>query len=266
MPDRPRLAEAIGGDELLPQAPPSVLWSPSGDRLAYVAANSDDVWVADGEGRNARFVARGYRPTWSPDGRSLAFLPPVRLHEPSREVVVVDVETGATRTALTLSDIAADLIAAGYAPYRLWPTSIQDIAWSPDGELLALRAGLQDRSGNSHAALFTATPEGGDRRLWLVMAQIGRLSWSPDGRALAVASRGYDETLARIHVIAAHDETQANVAVADLLWTSNFAWSPDGQWIAVRQQDGPAILSADLAAVWRLQLPGCRIGGWRPDT
>jgi Tol biopolymer transport system component len=74
----PRDAEVLG--------PPA--WSPDGRRLAYVEATYapdprdreneiefDTIRVTRLDGSQARRLRRGYMPTWSPDGRTIAYVP-----------------------------------------------------------------------------------------------------------------------------------------------------------------------------------------------
>jgi dipeptidyl aminopeptidase/acylaminoacyl peptidase len=166
-----------------------------------------------------------------------------------------------TRTLVTASDLSADLIAPGFASQRFWATAIYPIAWSPDGSALAAWVALENAEG-ARMGLVTVSADGRQRRLWLVANWLGKVTWSPDGRHLTALTRAHGETPRRLlplRVWTAATHTGVETTVEG----SNFAWSPDGRWLAVEQPAGPAVFSADLEAVWRLP-PGCRIGGWRP--
>jgi WD40 repeat protein len=243
---------------VLPDVPASLVWSPTGDKLAYVAGDAT-IWVADGDGSNARSVARGLLPVWSPDSRSLAYLLPDSLFQPAPELVVMDVESGAVRSVLNVSAlsgdelIAAPLIVPGVSLESLQAAAIYDVACSPDGSQLVARVALWNASSNSLMAIVTVSPDGRERQVWMVGGGVEKLSWSPDGKRLTLISRP------SVWVITLDPFDFRSVVAAD------YSWSPDGQWLAVEQEMGPAIFSADLQAVWRLSLAGCRVGAWRPE-
>jgi TolB protein len=46
-------------------------WSPAGDKIAFV--NSSAVWVMKSDGRGRKRIVPGTDPSWSPDGKRLAF-------------------------------------------------------------------------------------------------------------------------------------------------------------------------------------------------
>jgi TolB protein len=56
------------------------VWSPDGTRIAFVSQEngSDDIWVIDADGRNARWLVRNdwewdKHPSWSPDSQEIVF-------------------------------------------------------------------------------------------------------------------------------------------------------------------------------------------------
>ena len=49
-------------------------WSPDGRRIAFWTRGSTGLYVAGRDGRNRRLLARGINPVWSPDGRWIAFV------------------------------------------------------------------------------------------------------------------------------------------------------------------------------------------------
>jgi Tol biopolymer transport system component len=94
------------------------LWSPAGDRIAYLAPTGALQLVAAQGGTSATLL-RGSPGTisvfgWSPDGRHIA------VAEAGAKLAVVDVATRKARTLLTL---------------RL-PYSSSSVAWSPDSRRL----------------------------------------------------------------------------------------------------------------------------------
>jgi len=49
-------------------------WSPNGRRIAYWTRGQTGLYVVTRDGRNRRLLARGIDPIWSPDGRWIAFV------------------------------------------------------------------------------------------------------------------------------------------------------------------------------------------------
>jgi Tol biopolymer transport system component len=49
-------------------------WSPDGRRIAFWVRGSTGLYVVTRDGRNRRLLARGIDPIWSPDGRWIAFV------------------------------------------------------------------------------------------------------------------------------------------------------------------------------------------------
>ena len=151
-------------------------WSPDGARLAY----ADDTTarpvlvIADA---NLAEIARIPLPpgavppfSWSPDDRRIAFS--VRATG-TIQVNVIDASAGAVAVAVTQPAIEAT------AP-----------SWSPDGSLIAFRAG----TSFDQQALYVARPDGsGLRRL----SRTGRsitttcgFEWSPDARTIVFETSG----------------------------------------------------------------------------
>lgn len=103
-------------------------WSPSGERLAFVRFGStfqphNKLFVVNRDGSGLRRVYRGpgnlLSPTWSPDGRTIAFLE-------RDEVLVVPAKGGKARSALRLPwrDIECEFC-------DLWVERPEYLAWQP---------------------------------------------------------------------------------------------------------------------------------------
>ena len=121
--------------------------SPDGHRIAFVASAAaaekgkepaSRVWIAD-EGTHPRQATRGptsdLLPRWSPDARSLVFASD-RDHSGRMSVYLLDSDAG---EATPIGEI---------------PGSVEDLAWSPEGDrLLVLAADL----GSDRAVAQTAT-------------------------------------------------------------------------------------------------------------
>ena len=143
-------------------------WSPNGSKLAYVSNGDLVVIDSNGTGRRTLVADPDARsPSWSPDGRRLAF-----AHEWNGRFAVYLMRADGTHRQL--------LVDGASAP-----------AWSPDGTSIAYRA----RCGG----VKLVTPDGRDvtpdgRDVTPAAASSchaiginGRPVWSPDGTKIAVA-------------------------------------------------------------------------------
>ncbi|SEP44996.1 tricorn protease [Methylobacterium sp. ap11] len=165
-------------------------FSPDGRRLAY-AAERDGHWglyevrpaQADERGfaQATRLIERAlptppgdaFLPTWSPDGRQLAY-----IHDRGA-VHVLDPATGADR----------EVVPPGrFYPYRdgsWW------LAWSPDGRWLALPVQL-DRGFTDNVAVVPADGSRPAERVAPAGEGQGEARWSPDGGMLVWRSEPED--------------------------------------------------------------------------
>jgi serine/threonine protein kinase/WD40 repeat protein len=144
-------------------APFECAWSPDGNLFAWGTLSDDDaIYIWDRQADRLREL-RGHKGSiwtldFSPDGAKLA------SGSIDNTVKVWDVATGAV--IRTIDELQSNIAA---------------VAWSPDGELLAV--GRAEGRGVSIYAAAT-----GDRLHLYEMGGVSRhrLSWSPDGRQLAV--------------------------------------------------------------------------------
>lgn len=182
--------ERSGRVRLFARAAQSPSWSPDGRRLAYV--RDGELWVADTDGSHrGRVSAYATAADWAPDGRSLVV-------ERDGALVVVRAD-GARERELT----------AGAEP--VWSRQNR-IAFVRDGDLY-----LVDPNGRGLRRLTTSTAIESDP------------AWSPDGGRLAfVATDGAASDLFVLDV-ARGAVTQIT---ADPVPETSPAWSADGATIA----------------------------------
>lgn len=90
-----------------PYTPTSAGWSPKGDSIVF--DHKGAVYVYDIDNKTSRIVAEGDSPSWSPDGRALAF------RAPDKGGMVLDVSSSQAHRVLEAGLVAASL------------------RWSPDG-------------------------------------------------------------------------------------------------------------------------------------
>jgi Tol biopolymer transport system component len=147
-------------------------------------------------------------PTWSPDGKRVAYVSPTESGEPRVQWLRL-----------------ADLI-----PQRLAPGSFgeQDPAWSPTGEWIAF-AGLQE--DGSSRGLLLRNPDGVNQ-LQVSESSDSQPVWSPDGRRLAyVSTRDGNEEIYVVRVGPAGPEGQAQRLTDDPARDFSPQWSPDGKQV-----------------------------------
>ena len=186
-----------------------VAWSPQGDRLAFV--RGEGLWVRDlRNGQDRRLAdfaifspftqAPVATPSWSPDGREIAFVGP----------------------GLKMSVARAD----GSGVRKLTSGLGRQVgpAWSPDGDRIAF---ISDR-GDSFD-IWSIRPDGtGTQRLTDHPDDETLPTWSPDGARIAFVREtgtGYGEAL--LWVMGRHGGAESIVG-DDAHAFSQPAWSPDG--------------------------------------
>ena len=134
-------------------------------------------------------------PSWSPDGKQIAFVDRVAPHGSNYALYVIG------RNGKGLKRIV------GGARYQNNPT------WSPSGKLIMFERGKM---------LWTVKPNGrGQKRLVAGTSP----SWSPDGKNVAFSRNG-DLWTMKAGGAGAHKITDVPSS------TAGIAWSPDGRWIA----------------------------------
>src|SRR5262245_37511173 len=209
----------VGAEAMWPAA------SPDGKHLAY-AQNIDrngDVFVLDLTDSAAvpKRVTDSPKwdgkPTWSPDGKRIAFM---SGRSGDEDIWTVTLASGELRQ-LTSSQEGPGLRAQEWGP-----------AWSPDGKRIAFSS---DRSGDDD--IWWVPADGGDpvrvtkRTLPLERDQDRYPSWSPDSKRIVYASRtsgNWD-----LWVVVVDDTSAAPVQLtADSTGEWCPAWSPNGRWIA----------------------------------
>lgn len=231
-------------------------WSPDGAILAArrtpARGNGDaSIIVIEGstERRIGGAVAPRGRPTWSPDGTAVAL---VAEDEDDGDDAVVR-----ARSILDGSDRELARIEGAL-----------DVAWSPDGERLAVatnRGVVIVPLARPTEATFVAPPLAKPAR----RPEIATPTWSPEGRRVAYTGpQGL--------VVANSDGlVEPVVLVRPAARPSGPTWSPDGEWIVVAADDPGCpdrlrlmiVPSAGGTAAHLYRTPGCggsRGPAWRP--
>jgi hypothetical protein len=208
-------------------------WAPDGFRITF--ANSvgtsvgGGIWIINSDGTGGARVPSTQQndtwPTFSPDGRQIAF---VRFAGRFASLFVVNVDgTG-------LRQVTTDI-------------SVEDPEWSPDGSRFTFSNGFDVYVVNADGTLTNiATSEFGNAR---------HPSWSPDGSRIAYA------TLNQVRVLPAGGGAPGTL-VSGLREVWEVSWSPDGQQIGfvndpgdnIQVQEELYVANADGSNVRRLNV------------
>ncbi len=166
-----------------------VVWTPDSKKLAYVSDREGafNIYLYDfttnSETPLTRSVGGNYSPSFSPDGKTLAFI------RDGRELRAIDPETKQERS-----------LATGYLE-RPPLAGNQAFAWSPDNKWIAYLS-VGERAFTNVNVVPVA---GGENKpiSFLANAFSGSVSWSPDGKYVLfnTTQRTEDGRLARVDLI-----------------------------------------------------------------
>jgi TolB protein len=255
----------------------------AGGRIAFSRGLSPEryeIWTMTGDGRDARALTHGcgwdWFPTWSPNGRRLAF---TRACGQRFSIYVVN-SNGSGLRRVTPARLDAEwpswspdgrrLAFAGGNPDRseiyivsadghdlrqLTHNQIADSDpdWSPDGRTILFTS---SRAAGGHHQLMLISPTGGSARALPMRG--GEPAWSPDGKRIswARAEPGTARETDNIWVANADGSQQRRLTHERIGVASHHpTWSPDGRTIAFMSSRG--------SSIWQINLTG---GGLRRIT
>jgi Tol biopolymer transport system component len=194
--------------------------SPDGTKLAFASVSDRTklftISVASADGSHRRVIAQSRAilpsPSWSPDGRFIAYA--------SADAVDVIPSTGGRPRRVTGAELP-------------WT-----VAWSPDGTEIA----FGNTPGDSDFAdIVLVHPDGTHRRVVVhrgAGVNWGGIAWSPDGGSLAVARRsdsgGDPDGNPDLYLVDVRTHREREIGL-DL---SDASFSPDGRRLAVAKDDG----------------------------
>lgn len=228
------------------------------------------VFTIDPDGRDLRLlVPDAERPTWSADGKLLAFSDracglSVRdvVRKATRQVVAKELANVCWPTG-ALSPNGEELAFGSYEPIRIvvvdggTPTQLtsgesdEGLRWSPDGDRIAFLRELGEEVWIAEADSEVA------RRVLATDGNIySGLSWSPDSRLLAFSSRLGESSNLPSTVRVLDVETGALSTPAPELEAQygRPAWSPDGTRLALRDSNETYVVQLSSGAVRRVMV------------
>jgi Tol biopolymer transport system component len=233
-------------------------WSPDGEHIAFskrdleresddVTDSQTDIYVMNPDGsdetRLTDLVGAELGPTWSPDGKQIAFS--TSTGEEGDIYVMNSDGTELTR----LTDLAG--------------VEIEPV-WSPDGERIAFSTEWIDR-----ADVYVMNSDGSELRR-LTDPRVGESSpaWSPDGDMLAF----YRETDEGAKIVIANedgsDQREVLAPSEDELSFGTPVWSPDGKQLAFSDQSTIWVADTDgrnVREVWSRPYSQPFVVDWPPS-
>ncbi|WP_419948335.1 prolyl oligopeptidase family serine peptidase [Candidatus Palauibacter sp.] len=154
----------------------SQVWSPDGERIAFLSGGAVHVGAPGGSSRAVVEEAAGLRaPAWSPDGATLAYY---STESGSQDIWLVDVDGETPPRQLTAEAAEADdgRFAPSWAPGGRWIAYISNRAdWWHD-DVWLVEAGTGDAHQISTSLMASSNPV-----------------WSPDGSSLVLMGTAKDE-------------------------------------------------------------------------
>lgn len=218
---------------VVPAAPGHAAF-PGGNGKIVFASNIDgdsEIYTMNDDGSDITQLtfntASDSNPTWSPDGRRIAF----------------DSNRGGT------SGEIFTMRASGARVRKLTNSPGQDVepTWSPDGMMVAFAS---DR-GAGDFNVFTMGSDGhGERRRTRNTADDRDPAWSPSGKLIAFESArlGTDH----IFVMRPDGRRVRRVTPSGISASYDPAWSPNGRWLAFAMDDG----SPSGYELWKSKVDG----------
>jgi Tol biopolymer transport system component len=213
----------------------------------------DEIWAVHADGTGARRLAFGYAPSWSRDGRRIAYV------NPTDELAVMNADGSGKRSfweQFSSTDLAPRwspddtelLFWEGHYPSPLSVVNAQGLPvtrsltppgafvesgadWSPAGNKIVYsgkRGVYMIRENGRGAHRITTRPAAG-------------LRWSPDGRKLLFIVSGDPREAGPLATMDA-DGTRARVVISREMRVLDAGWSPDGRQIAWASAEAPGTI------------------------
>jgi TolB protein len=222
-------AERMPGEPTSPPCGHSGRLPRGGGRLAFAAVGQDgqagDLYLVGADGTGLRRLTNGpdgeLDPSWSPDGRRLAYVASPQAESPPPGVHLVNVD-GRHDTDLARG------------------RPMEQPAWFPDGRRIA----YVSRRDEDAADLYLMRADGtGARRLTTTPAADDEPAFSPDGRRIAFTTYGGagNDDIAVMNA----DGSGLHRLTSSAAYEYSPVWSPDGGRIAYARDGVIRVMRAD---------------------
>ena len=221
-----------------------------GTKIAFTSMRdgNTEIYVMDGDGKNQRRVTVNptydQYPTWSPDGKKIAFVS--NRNKGRNQIWVIDVDG---KNSIRLTDGASD--------------SYPD--WSPDGKTILYDANnvLEDHD-LAPGGIVVMDADGNNKRL-LKNKGGTHPSWSPDGNRIAFAFGNFGDT--RQVYVMDPDGGNPRQLTRDVGHKYLPSWSPDGKHIAYASNYRIWVMDSDGKNQRRLtNIDGDNHPTWSPQS
>ncbi|MDE0300993.1 MAG: hypothetical protein OXN17_20355 [Candidatus Poribacteria bacterium] len=203
-------------------------WSPDGSKIVYwsrVGGNfgTPDIYVMDADGRNPKNLTDDLHyddsPSWSPDGRNVAFAAYLRPrgNRVESEIFVMDAK-GDNRVNLTQNPRAKS----------------RQVSWSPDGTRIAYSASPKPFLWSSPYNIYVVNADGTDPVLLTAperWAYEYHPCWSPDSKKIAF-SKYTPDGFHDIFTMNADGSELTNITQTHRVSEGYPAWSPAPQAVS----------------------------------
>ena len=216
--------DGSGARELVPGPVSHARWSPDGQRLVFSRGTPALIHTLNADGTGLAPMPSlqpdQQGPEWSPDGRQIGFLRPGTLWL-----------MGADGTNERQVDV---------------PLGAGNLAWSPDGKLIAFNTTL-DMGGS---AIRLVNSDGTNPRVFTPpcsspgeCGEYLRPRWSPDGTRLAYMSLIYGVGMMMIHVANLDGSEVSSFEVGVQIQRPSVEWSPDGRRLVFTTRNPAGVAS-----------------------
>jgi dipeptidyl aminopeptidase/acylaminoacyl peptidase len=245
----------------------SVRWSPTGDRIAYLAQDGEkkaQIFVMPVNGGESVQLTHSKTSVtvmaWRPDGQALAYAAADEVPERKDEAKFDDafevgnnsyLERAAAKPVhlwtVTVSGEAKRLTSGSWSlPVHMAPSGPPSpIAYTPDGRSIVFVRAESPITGDSDTARLQIADAatGATRALTKSAVPEGNVMLSPDGAQVAYGSardgkRGNEET---VYVVPVAGGAGRDVAAALDRGFSGAAWMPDGKALLIAANDGTKV-------------------------